>query len=73
MTRNASQQQLIIQMRKEEAERAGNFMLANQLATSLEYQKIQEQQWSKCGESIETWIYSGPTHRVTNKCPEYED
>lgn len=73
MTRNARQQQLLIQMRKDEAERAGNWLLANQLETGLEYQKTQEKQWSKCGESIERWIYSGPVHRVKNKCPEYED
>lgn len=73
MERKARQQQQILMSRQREAENVGDWRLVNHFATAIEYQKQKEQTWAMAKASIETWVYSGPSNRVRQSCPEVPD
>lgn len=73
MSGNASKQKEMLSLRLELAKRDGDTQAVSNLEKAIDYQNFQETQWKKCANAIETWIYSGPTYRVTHKLPEYDE
>lgn len=70
MSRNAKLQK---QKMESELSKTNDSQKNKKLLEAIEYYKYQEEQWKQCANRIEKWIFAGPVHHISNKCPEYED